>query len=181
MCMDERRREIIVREIEYWKRSRLLPEQYCNYLLALYTEGDDKKRPHGRGSDRRRTVFTFLLAGMICLLLPASTLVIYFTELSFVLQMLLYALFFFLCLVAIRLWKGKGNILHIPLISGAFIFLIASIKIGEYYFPKQKAVTALTIFINCLWWIWMGKRFRLLYFLLSGIIGMGILIAFLLF
>jgi hypothetical protein len=178
--MDKQRREIIVREIEYWKRSRLLPEQYCNYLLALYTEGDYQKRMRDRFLTRHRTALTFLFAAIICLLLPASALVIYFTELSFVLQMLLFALFFFLCLTAIKMWKGKGNIIHLPLISGAFIFLMASIKIGEYYFPKQKAVTALTVFANCLLWIWMGKQFRLLYFLLSGIIGTGILIAFLL-
>jgi hypothetical protein len=180
MSMDERRREMIVREIEYWKRSRLLPEKYCNYLLALYTEGDDKKRPHDRVPSRRRTVFTFLLAGMICLLLPASALVIYFTELSFVLQMLLFALFFLICLIAIWRWKERRNMLHIPLISGAWIFLLSSMEVSEYYFPKQKAVTALTVFANCLLWIFMGKRFHLHYFLLSGIIGTGILIVFLL-
>jgi hypothetical protein len=180
MSMDEQRREIIVREIEYWKRSRLLPEQYCNYLLALYTEGGHQKRLRDRFPARRRTMLAFLFAAIICLLLPASALVIYFTELSFVLQMLLFALFFFLCLAAIRMWKGKGNIIHLPLVSSAFIFLIASIKISEYYFPKQKAVAALTVFANCLLWIWLGKQFRLLYFLLSGIIGTGILMAFLL-
>jgi hypothetical protein len=180
MSMDEQRRAIIVREIEYWKRSRLLPEQYCNYLLALYTEGGYQKRLRDRLPARRRTVLAFLFAAIICLLLPASALVIYFTELSFVLQMLLFTLFLFLCLTAIRMWKGKGNIIHLPLISGALIFLIASVKIGEYYFSKQKAAAALAVLVNCLLWIWIGKQFRLLYFFLSGIIGIGILIAFLL-
>lgn len=69
---------------------------------------------------------------------------------------------------------------HIPLISGAWIFLLSTMEVSEYYFPKQKAITALTVFANCLLWIFMGKRFHLLYFLLSGIIGTGILIVFLL-
>ncbi|MBY6267790.1 hypothetical protein [Parageobacillus thermoglucosidasius] len=179
--MDERRREIIVREIEYWKRSRLLPEQYCDYLLTLYTEGEYKKRPSDIVRIRHWGMIRFLLVALICLLLPASVLVIYFTELSFVLQMLLLCLFFSICTVAAWMWKGKGNIIHIPLISGALIFLIASIEIGEYYFPKQKAVTAAIVFMNCFVWIWIGKRFRFLYLLISGMIGIGILAVFLLF
>ena len=37
--MDENRKQIIIKEIGYWKNNKLLPEQYCNFLLALYTEG----------------------------------------------------------------------------------------------------------------------------------------------
>jgi hypothetical protein len=181
MGMNEQRREIIVREIEYWKRSRLLPEQYCDYLLALYTEGEYKKSPSDIFRSRQRMIIRFLLAVLICLLLPASVLVIYFTELSFVLQMPLLFLFFFICIIVAWMWKRKGNIVHIPLISGAFIFLLASIEVGEYYFPKQKAVTASIVFVNCLLWILVGKRFRFLYLFISGIIGIGILVVFLLF
>lgn len=91
--MNRRRRETIIREIEYWKRSRLLPEHYCNYLLALYTEGDASLSP-------RRPLRSRLEASL-CLLLPAAALAIYFTELSFVLQTLLCALFsLFACFFA---------------------------------------------------------------------------------
>ncbi len=38
--MDETRKQIIINEIEYWKEHHLLPEQYCDFLLALYTEGN---------------------------------------------------------------------------------------------------------------------------------------------
>jgi hypothetical protein len=179
--MNKQRREIIVREIEYWKRSRLLPEQYCDYLLALYTEGEYKKRPSDILRTRQRGMIRFLLVAFICLLLPASALVIYFTELSFVLQMPLLFLFFFICVIAAWMWKGQGNIVHIPLISGAFIFLIASIEVGEYYFPKQKAVIASIVFVNCLLWIFVGKRFRFLYLFISGVLGIGVLVVFLLF
>ena len=37
--MDENRKQIIIKEIGYWKNNKLLPEQYCDFLLALYTEG----------------------------------------------------------------------------------------------------------------------------------------------
>ncbi|MEK4065574.1 hypothetical protein [Peribacillus sp. FSL R5-0717] len=35
--MDEMRKKIIIQEINSWKESRMLPEQYCNYLLALWS------------------------------------------------------------------------------------------------------------------------------------------------
>ena len=33
--MDETRKQIIINEIHYWKKNHLLPEQYCDFLLAL--------------------------------------------------------------------------------------------------------------------------------------------------
>ncbi|MDB5083883.1 MAG: hypothetical protein JWN30_769 [Bacilli bacterium] len=35
----QNRREIILAEIEYWKKNRLLPAAYCDFLVNLYTEG----------------------------------------------------------------------------------------------------------------------------------------------
>ncbi|MCS0823668.1 hypothetical protein NX029_06770 [Cytobacillus firmus] len=41
--MDENRKKVIVNELLYWKKSRMLPDRYCDYLLALYTEGSQPK------------------------------------------------------------------------------------------------------------------------------------------
>lgn len=38
--MDQEKRRTIVREIEYWQRSKLLPDQYCDFLLNLYRDPD---------------------------------------------------------------------------------------------------------------------------------------------
>ena len=34
------RKQIIINEIIYWKKNRMLPEHYCDFLLALYTKGN---------------------------------------------------------------------------------------------------------------------------------------------
>ncbi|WP_199618787.1 hypothetical protein [Paenibacillus alkalitolerans] len=39
--MEREKRTIIVTEIEHWRRSKLLPEQYCDFLLNLYAESAD--------------------------------------------------------------------------------------------------------------------------------------------
>ncbi|QPA30105.1 hypothetical protein [Thermaerobacillus caldiproteolyticus] len=175
--MNEKRREIIIREIEYWKRSRLLPKQYCDYLLALYTEGLASNRSH----ISRFNLIHLLFISMICLLFPISILVIYFTELSFVLQMLLLFLFFIVCMVAVWLWAKERKLIHLPLISGAFLLLLASVQACDYYFPKEKAIVAVVIFLNCLLWMVIGIRFRFFYFTISGIAGLGLLCASLFF
>lgn len=36
--MDQEKRKIIVTEIEHWRRSKLLPGQYCDFLLNLYMD-----------------------------------------------------------------------------------------------------------------------------------------------
>ncbi|WP_027407832.1 hypothetical protein [Anoxybacteroides tepidamans] len=173
--MNGKRREIIVREIEYWKRSRLLPEQYCDYLLALYTEGDI---PNSH-SERLRTfagkrIFLILL---ICLLFPSGILVIYFTELSFVLQMLFLSFFILICFIGGWAWRKEAKLIHLPLVSGAFLLFLSSIRISDYYFPKMTFVSGITIFINCLLWLAIGIRFRFLYFTISGAIGILLLLA----
>lgn len=47
--MDDKKKEIIVREIEHWRRSKLLPEHYCDFLLNIYDmqQGQDKKEQVG--------------------------------------------------------------------------------------------------------------------------------------
>lgn len=38
--MEQDRRAIVLKEIQHWSRSKLLPEQYCEFLLNLYSDPD---------------------------------------------------------------------------------------------------------------------------------------------
>lgn len=46
--MDVEKRKLIVNEIDYWRRSKLLPEQYCDFLMNLYQ--DDLVQPKSLGA-----------------------------------------------------------------------------------------------------------------------------------
>ncbi|MDQ6421102.1 hypothetical protein RB620_16870 [Paenibacillus sp. LHD-117] len=39
--MNDERKATIIREIDHWRRSKLLPDQYCDFLLNLYADPDD--------------------------------------------------------------------------------------------------------------------------------------------
>ena len=43
LLVDEQRKITIINEIRYWKDNHLLPEHYCDFLMALYTEGEQDK------------------------------------------------------------------------------------------------------------------------------------------
>ncbi|MFX3633658.1 MAG: hypothetical protein ACE3L7_25235 [Candidatus Pristimantibacillus sp.] len=42
--MNEERRQIILKEIDHWRRSKLLPDQYCDFLLNLYLDHDQETK-----------------------------------------------------------------------------------------------------------------------------------------
>jgi len=162
--MNQRRRETIIREIEYWKRSRLLPEQYCDYLLALYTEGGGRPR---FGS----------LAAVLCLLFPVAALAIYFTELSFALQTLLLSLFLAVCLSLVWRWRKDRQLLHFPLIAGAWLLLMGTVAVSSHYVPGQTGALAVAVLANCTAWLVIGRLFRLHYFSLAAVVGGALMAA----
>ena len=41
--MNQQRKRMIISEIKYWKQNKLLPEHYCDFLITLYAQGEDKK------------------------------------------------------------------------------------------------------------------------------------------
>src|SRR5690625_7800823 len=95
--MDARRKAIIINEIIYWKESNLLPDKYSDYLLALYTEGTDKKSDIPAKKQRKNMLTIFFL--MINLfLVQLITLIIINTNVTIVLAIKLLILALAVCL-----------------------------------------------------------------------------------
>ncbi|MFJ7854248.1 hypothetical protein ACIQX3_15905 [Peribacillus frigoritolerans] len=61
--MDEMRKKIIIQEINSWKESRMLPEQYCNYLLALYGQGEIPPSKSNETASKKNDIFFGVLNG----------------------------------------------------------------------------------------------------------------------
>ena len=53
--MDEQRRQIIIKEIDFWKKNNMLPTQYCDYLSTIYSK-DNEQEVNGK----RRRLSTFI-------------------------------------------------------------------------------------------------------------------------
>jgi len=82
--MNQERRQIIVKEIDYWRRSRLLPDQYCDFLLNLYADQDTNRSSYEQSTSIGKAVAAVQRAsGMQWLLTFATITIISFVVLYF--------------------------------------------------------------------------------------------------
>jgi hypothetical protein len=175
--MNNDKKNIIIKEIHYWKSSKLLPETYCDFLLALYTEGNqvEANTPSQTNKNRIRiTAFQGLLYILLLLLLLATLLVIYFTELSFVLQITTVGFFLIASIVVAAYFIRKKAFFQVPLSLTFVQLLIVSISLVEYITKGDRLWLCGIIVVNCLLWISIGRLYRVLYLLISGVVGLAI-------
>jgi hypothetical protein len=174
--MNQQRKEIILKEIEYWKKNRLLPEQYCNYLLTLYSEGE-----HQTSKDKTRFTFRLItiLSVLFIFLLPAALLVNYFTEMSFGLQTTINFILLAISITFTMFYNKKNPVCHIVFMVLAFlIFFVATIEVADNFFPTNIFILGGIIVFHCLLWFLFGKRFQLTYLKISGLIGFVLVVGY---
>ncbi|CAG9619341.1 hypothetical protein [Sutcliffiella rhizosphaerae] len=167
--MNRQRKETIIQEIEYWKKSRLLPEQYCNYLMALYTEGEEPIRLV------KRKIFKQVYAILLCLLVPITFLVIYFTEMQVDLQMLLVTFFVFLSIIGFFVFREEQLLQHITVTIKAILILILTIKVLDIM-EIQMPGTFIFITIQALIWFLIGYLKKWYYLNIAAILTMVLLV-----
>lgn len=150
----------------------MLPEQYCDYLLALYTEGNRPKELRKESAKKHSIHINYLFL----MLIPIAVFLLYFTELSFILQTALLSILILLTLGASIYFSKKGINYQIPLIASALLFLIISVEVASSVFVNNVLALYITLFFNCLIWTFCGWRLKLIYFLISGCLGIILII-----
>lgn len=170
--MQQKRKSIIINEIMYWKKNKLLPEQYCDYLLALYTEGNQPKENRKDGNGKKLYIVNLLFL----LLIPLSVFLLYFTELSIILQTAFAILFIFLGAALFFYFSKKTIILHIPIISSALLLLFLSVELVTTFLPNHSLALYTDLLVNCALWLLIGWKWRLVYLIIAGCLGIGTVI-----
>src|SRR5690606_36010375 len=75
--MSNQRKQIIVNEITFWKQNKLLPEHYCDFLMTLYTEGEQEPSIVGnakeavKAQEKRKGKAWFFIVPFIAIALVA--------------------------------------------------------------------------------------------------------------
>jgi hypothetical protein len=124
--MEEDKRKIIVKEIEHWRKSRLLPEQYCDFLLNLYLEDGQEKTKSRMGvsaasvanSNWKIWVLSMAIVGII------SFSALNFNSFGIPLQIGVSALFVMVCYVFGFQKRKDAPVLSYLLNGVASIFLL---------------------------------------------------------
>lgn len=179
--MDEQRKETIIREIKYWKQSKLLPDTYCDFLLTLYTEGNAPsiKQLKPKSLSGIKGLFSFILVQMLLII---TIVVIYFTDYSLGMQ-IAFVLFAsaFSGYIGIRTYKLDESF-------AKFYFLIASIKLFLIAFhtlrellEHSRTPLLILLLVTCIVWFFVGYRWKSKYFYIAAALGGISFFAFMIF
>jgi hypothetical protein len=182
--MNNDKKNTIIKEIQYWKNSKLLPETYCDFLLALYTEGNQDEEdiiPNKNDIRKGITFFEGVLCSFLLFLLAATLLVIYFTELFFVLQMIIVVLFLVTSFVVTAYFIRKRAFYQVPLSLTFIQLLLVSIFMVEYFASGDRIWMGGIIVTNCFLWILAAGLHRIMYLLISGVVGLIIFVLTIIF
>ncbi|QDP40632.1 hypothetical protein [Radiobacillus deserti] len=170
--MNDGRKQIIMKEIYYWKENNLLPETYCDFLLALYSQGELSETVESASGNKWKS---FLMLVDV-LLLPLAFLTIYFTELQMIMQISILILFVALSVILYVYFKRKQSFgLDFSLEISLLLLFITSIQLVQFTFQNSLYIHILTC-MHCIVWIWLGKKLKRKYLFYSGIIGVIILV-----
>lgn len=169
--MKDNHKSIIIEEIKYWKQHKLLPEVYCDFLLALYTNGEYAEEEILETS-KSKWKFSFIIqVFLLVLMIPFSILVIYFTQFHFILQLGILILFLIYAIWSYLYFKnGIIKMIHLPLIVLLFLSLVISLFILNIFAVNQWAVLCIML-INFGIWLLIGRKLHYQYVVFLALIG----------
>jgi hypothetical protein len=168
--MDLEKRKIIINEIEQWRRSRLLPEHYCDFLLNLYLDDPTQKPKSVLGFSTSAIQNShwkvwFLIFGCVGII---SYFLLNFNSFQIPLQISISALFILTCFMVGGVQRNKSMVvsyLCFGLGAGLLLYL------GLFFMQRYDASSALIIgYVALCSIIWMvtGILARMAVFHLSG-------------
>ncbi|PAV29042.1 hypothetical protein CIL05_13765 [Virgibacillus profundi] len=168
--MSDNRITTIVKEINYWKQHNLLPEVYCDFLLALYTKGENEEVPEPSYTKAGKIMLIIQLI-LLLLLLPFSFLVLYFTQFHLILQISI--LFLFLCYsfwIYVYFKKSENGFYHIALITNLIIILMATVYLCKLYFDLINLLY-IVIMLNFIFWLLVSYKNKIKYLMVCSVLG----------
>lgn len=197
--MTQDKRTIIINEIQYWKTHKLLPEQYCDFLLNLYgsdgkekgssrfrlpwtrTRGSTGSRHHvagGAGIGIRSGIKWALALGVITII---SVIGFYFNAFPLAMQIISGSITVVAFLLAgILLISRHLPFAYLSLGTGCFLLLLIGEWLLKLYQLDEPLWALGYLFLCCLVWLGLGIFLRLIFLQLCGFLGMAFIYGWLL-
>ncbi|MFS0672835.1 hypothetical protein [Ornithinibacillus sp. 179-J 7C1 HS] len=172
--MADDRTRTIVKEIKYWKDHKLLPESQCDFLLALYTKGEDETIYDNKISKYKASLYIQLT--LLVLMVPFSFLVVYFTQFKFILQLSILVLFIGYAFLVFRyLYKRSLKFVHISIIVPLIMLLLLTDLVLDMLHINQY-LTIIFFLINFVCWFLLGRKLQYRYLMASSGLAIFILL-----
>ncbi|WP_058301870.1 hypothetical protein [Gorillibacterium timonense] len=167
--MESEKHRVIVQEIEQWRRNRLLPEQYCDFLQNLYRDPDEDTKqvfgiPAGKIVNARPRTWLLMIVfiGIICYI------GFYFISFPRPMQIAVSALFVLgLYLVGTRQRNRRPHLSFVALWAGALAAPAAALyQLQES--DASRGAYAILLLLVAAFWITTGIASRFAAFHFSG-------------
>jgi len=181
--MSLQKKEIILNEIDFWKKNKLLPEHYCDFLTALYAQGEqieekDNTSKAVLAKAKNKNIVQAIMIGIITAILLAT--LIFITTAVYIPIIISGIVVFTFLYIAIKLAKTKSFMATLLFVFSALLLLGLSFKIWSVYFMEHPSILIGLIIGNCLMWLFTGLLLKLIYFSISGIVGIVFILFYLL-
>jgi len=178
LWMSNQRTKTIINEIHYWKEHNLLPDVFCDFLLALYTEGegDTLDKQINPEHPERFHVSSFVQLIMTTMTLILSIVVAYNNEINSFLQFILLVGLLLLCFWMYILLKNR-LLSQIALIILLIMVLNISIYVIQHFFNSLWMLNT-TVLLNFVVWLSIGYRQSEKYLRLLGVLGLVLTIGY---
>ncbi|KKI88581.1 hypothetical protein WQ54_30780 [Bacillus sp. SA1-12] len=139
-------------------------------MLALYTEGNQSDKEFQLHKQREMLTSSYwVLHGSLLSLFIGMLLIVYFTELSFVLQMTIACFSLLFSISVTAYFIGKRAFFQVSLRVMVINFLILSLTLTEFYTYGDSLWIDGVVVANCLQWVQIRSLYRLLYIFISSI------------
>lgn len=165
--------DIIIEEIRYWKKNQLLPDMYCDYLLALYTKGANELEPDLNKLKKRKkaTIITSIQLILLLFMIPFSFLVMYVLPYIFVLKILIMILLIGYVGWTLHFFKHRDMMfVHISMMILFLLILLCSVYMS-HYFDFVQWITIGLILCNMAVWFFIGIILRIKYLVVASVFG----------
>lgn len=173
--MSNQRKQIIVNEILFWKKNKMLPDHYCDFLMTLYTEGNNEREESLgdpgqsiKAKEQRKAMRFVILLPIIAIALLA----IVYTVDTVWLAAIPASFMAIACFVGAFYFAQKNRLLAPVLqVSAALLLLGISVKLCLTYWAGNNLVLYSALILNCVIWFLSGLKLKLTYFTISGALG----------
>ena len=152
--MQNPRKKIILNEILFWKQNKLLPEQYCDFLMTLYSEGNEieseeeisHKNAIKAKEKRNNMLFITLLSLVVVVLI---LLLFLMTEAVWIMAIITGVVACALMVGAFMIAKKNGLLAPILQVLSALLIFGLSVKVSLTYFADNLIVLYSLLIANC--------------------------------
>ncbi|AIF45389.1 hypothetical protein [Virgibacillus sp. SK37] len=173
--MQDDRIHTIIKEIHFWRENNLLPEVYCDFLLALYTKGEVENPDPVQ---EKAKIFFGIQTILMVLLIPFSFLILYFTQFPFFLQLGFLILFLsYSCWMYLYVRNTGGITASVGLINSMLLFLLLSITVSKAY-VESVWFSYFILFAQFTCWYLLGKKLNRSFIIIISILAILFLIIY---